>query len=393
MLSPTLPLRRLGPIGGALLALSACSAPQSNTKELGAMPEVVTTAQPEWIPWAIRAGKPASADPREKHLADLRQLTFGGDNAEAYWSPDGKRLIFQATPKGAGCDQIYAMDLGSGEVKQLSTGGGKTTCSYFFPDAKHILYSSTRAQGAACPQKPDRSHGYVWALDEFDVYIGAPDGSDLKPFLAGPGYDAETTIAPNGSRLVFTSTRDGDLELYTANIDGSRVARITNAPGYDGGAFFSPDSTKLVWRAARPAGAELDEYKALLAQKLVKPGRLEIWVGGADGQNARAITNNGRANFAPSFLPDSRRVIFASNLDASPPSTGRPPNFDLYVVDPDGPATATGGPAIERITFSEEFDSFPMFSPDGKYLVFTSNRHGSEPGETNVFVARWIESP
>jgi Tol biopolymer transport system component len=285
------------------------------------------------------------------------------------------------------------MDLGSGDVKQVSTGGGKTTCSYFFPDQKRILYSSTRAAGASCPPKPDRSHGYVWALDDFDVYAAAPDGSDPKPFLAGPGYDAETTIAPNGSRLVFTSTRDGDLDLYTANLDGSHVARITSAPGYDGGAFFSPDSTKLVWRAARPTGVELDEYRALLAQKLVKPGRLEIWVGGSDGQNARAITNNGHANFAPSFLPDSRRVIFASNLDAAPPSTGRPPNFDLYVIDPDGPATATGGPATSRITFSEEFDSFPMFSPDGKYLAFTSNRHGSEPGETNVFVARWIESP
>ncbi len=357
------------------------------------MPEVVTTAVPEWIPWTIRAGKPLDPDPRERHLADLRQLTFGGDNAEAYWSPDGKRLIFQATPKGAGCDQIYMIDLGSGDVTQVSTGGGKTTCSYFFPDGKRILYSSTRKEGAACPAKPDRSHGYVWPLDEFDVYTAAPNGADLKPFIALSGYDAETTIAPNGSRLVFTSTRDGDLDLYTADLDGSHVRRITNTPGYDGGAFFSPDSTKLVWRASRPSGADLDEYRALLAQRLVRPGRLEIWVGGAEGQSARAITNNGRANFAPSFLPDSRRVIFASNIDAAPPSSGKPPNFDLYMVDPDGPATATGGPAVERVTFAEDFDSFPMFSPDGKYLVFTSNRHGGEPGETNVFVARWVESP
>jgi TolB protein len=376
----------------ALLVCAACSTPSASPKEpLGSMPEVVTTAEPEWIPWGIRAGKPLDADPREHHLADLRQLTFGGDNAEAYWSPDGKKLIFQATPPGAGCDQIYVVDLGSGETKLVSTGRGKTTCSYFFPAGDRILYSSTHAAGEACPVKPDRSRGYVWPLDDYDVYSAAPDGQDVRPLLAGPGYDAETTIAPNGSRLVFTSTRDGDLELYTANLDGSKVRRITQAPGYDGGGFFSPDSTKLVWRAARPSGAELDEYRALLAQKLVKPGKLEIWIGGAEGQNARAITNNGHANFAPSFLPDSRRVIFASDVDAAPSERGHAPNFDLYVIDPDGPVTATGGPAVTRVTFAEEFDSFPMFSPNGRFIAFTSNRHGSQPGETNVFVARWVE--
>ncbi|MEZ4296267.1 MAG: hypothetical protein R3B70_14950 [Polyangiaceae bacterium] len=355
------------------------------------MPEVVTTAEPEWIPWSIRAGKPVEADPREKHFADLRKLTFGGENAEAYWSPDGKKLIFQSTPKGEKCDQIYVMDLGTGDTRKVSEGGGKTTCSFFFyPAGDRILYSSTRAGGEACPPKPDRSRGYVWPLDEFDVYSAAPDGSDARALLAGSGYDAETTVAPDGSRIVFTSTRDGDLELYTADLDGKNVRRITRAPGYDGGAFFSPDSTRLVWRAARPSGDELKEYQALLAQRLVKPGRLEIWVSGAEGQNARQITHNGHANFAPTYLPDSRRVMFASDIDAGPPSHGRAPNFDLYMIDPDGPATATGEPAIERVTFAEEFDSFPMFSPDGKHIAFTSNRLGSEPGETNVFVARWV---
>ncbi len=372
-------------------ATAACSTPPGPPKEpLGKMPEVVTTAEPEWIPWSIRAGKSVEADARERHLADLRQLTFGGENAEAYWSADGKKLVFQSTPKGAGCDQIFVMDLGSGETKQVSTGGGKTTCSFFFPAGDRLLYSSTRASGEACPPRPDRSRGYVWPLDDFDVFSAKVDGSDARPLLAGPGYDAETTVAPNGSRLVFTSTRDGDLELYTANLDGSGIRRVTSAPGYDGGAFYSPDSTKLVWRAARPAGAELDEYRALLAQKLVRPGKLEIWVGGAEGQNARQVTSNGHANFAPSFLPDSRRVIFASDIDAGPPARGKAPNFDLYVVDPEGAVTAAGGPPIERITFAEEFDSFPMFSPDGRYLAFTSNRLGKEPGETNVFVARWV---
>jgi TolB protein len=372
------------------LAVASCSPASPTPKEpLGAMPDATTTAKPEWIPWSIQAGKPVQADPREKHFADLRQLTFGGDNAEAYWSADGKKLIMQATPRGAGCDQIYTIDLASGETKKVSTGGGKTTCSYYFPAGDRILYSSTRAQGEACPAKPDRSRGYVWPLDEFDVYTAALDGSDLKPLFAGPGYDAETTIAPNGSRLIFTSTRDGDLELYTAKLDGSDIRRITNAPGYDGGAFYSPDSTKIVWRAGRPTGPELDEYRTFFSQKLVKPNKLEIWTAGAEGQNPKQLTNNGRANFAPSFLPDSRYIIFASDMDAGAPTHGKPPNFDLYVID--SQIAAPGGrDAVERITFVEEFDSFPMFSPDGKYFVFTSNRLGEQPGDTNVFVARWV---
>jgi len=400
-LLPTTPLAALALLTRAVAALAllalpltplaACSPGPAAPKEpLGHMPDGATSAQPEWIPWGIRAGKPVEADPRERHLTELRQLTFGGDNAEAYWSPDGKKLVFQATPPGAGCDQIYVVDLGSGETKQVSTGGGKTTCSYFVPAGDRVLYSSTRATGEACPPRPDRSKGYVWPLDEFDVYSVNLDGSNTQPLITGPGYDAETTIAPNGSRLVFTSVRDGDLELYSANLDGSNIRRITSAPGYDGGGFYSPDSTRLVWRAARPTGPELDEYRALLAQKLVKPSKLEIWAGGSEGQNARQLTNNGHANFAPSFLPDSRRVIFASDIDAGPPSRGKAPNFDLYVIDPDGPVTATGGPAVERITFAEELDSFPMFSPDGRYIAFTSNRHGAKPGDTNVFVARWV---
>lgn len=352
---------------------------------MGAIPEVATTAEPEWIPWSIRAGKPAQADPREQHLADLRQLTFEGENAEARWSADGKKLIFQATPKGARCDQIFVMDLGTGETKQVSTGGGEAAGGSFFPAGDRILYASTRGAGEACPPRPDG-----WPRGDLDVYSAKVDGSDARPLLASSGHDAEATAAPDGSRLVFTSTRDGDLELYTARLDGTGVRRITKAPGYDGGAAFSPDSTRLVWGAARPIGALLDEYRALLAQKQGRPPELEIWTAGAEGQNARRITANGRSNLAPSFLPDSRRVIFASDMDAAPPSGGRAPNFDLYVVDPDGPATATGGPAVERVTFAEGFDGSPRFSPDGKYLAFTSSRRGGEPGATHVFVARWV---
>lgn len=371
----------------------ACAKPERTPRPpLGYIPTAVTSAQPEWIPFAIRAGKPVPADPREKHLAEIRQLTFGdGENAEAYWSPDGKRLIFQSTRGGRACDQMYVMDLGSGETKRVSSGGGRTTCGYFvFPHDDKILYSSTLAAGADCPPKPDRSLGYVWALDPFQIFEARLDGSGRKLLVGGKGYNAETTVSFDGARLVFTSTRDGDLELYTARADGGDVRRVTHAPGYDGGAFFSPDGAKLVWRASRPKGADLDEYKALLARGLVKPTALEIMVAGTEGQNARAVTKNGKANFAPSFLPDSRRVIFASNLDASPVH-GRAPNFDLYVVDPDAPPTMEGTPPLERVTFYDGFDGFPMFSPDGEHLAFASNRLGSKPGETNIFVARWVE--
>ncbi len=356
------------------------------------MPTAVTSAKPEWIPFTVRAGKSLAADPRERHLADLRQLTFGqGENAEGYFSPDGKRLILQSTRDGAACDQQFVLDLGTGETKRVSSGEGKTTCGWFFyPGGERILYSSTHAAGAACPPKPDRALGYTWPLDEFDIYSAKPDGSDRRTLIAGPGYDAETTMAFDGSRLVFTSTRDGDIELYTAKPDGSDVHRITNTPGYDGGATFSPDSSRLVWRASRPVGAELEDFRSLMRKNLVRPTALEIMIGGAEGQNARAITKNGKANFAPTFLHDSRRVMFASNLDASP-KPGEAPNFDLYIVDPDATPGANGVPPLERVTFYDGFDSFPMFSPDGAYLVFASNRHGSVPGETNLFIARWVE--
>ncbi|HEY4121816.1 MAG TPA: hypothetical protein VGM56_28310 [Byssovorax sp.] len=373
------------------LAVAACVAPEKPAPEaLGRLPHAVTTAEPEWIPFVIRAGTPLEADPRERHLVDLRQLTYAqGENAEGYWSPDGKKLVFQSTRDGAGCDQIYEMDLASGLTHRISNGQGRTTCGFFtYPRGDRLVFSQTA--GPQCPPKPDRSGGYVWALDEFDVFSTALDGSDKRPLLAAPGYDAETTAAFDGSRLVFTSTRDGDLELYTSKPDGSDVRRITNAPGYDGGAFFSPDSSKLVWRASRPTGAALAEYKALLARGIVKPSELEIYVAGSEGQNPHPITKNGKANFAPSFLHDSRRVIFASNVDASP-RPGQAPNFDLYVVDPDAPPTNAGVPPLERVTFYDGFDAFPMFSPDGAYVVFASNRHGSKPGETNLFVARWAE--
>jgi Tol biopolymer transport system component len=318
--------------------------------------------------------------PEEVHLRNLRQLTFGGENAEAYFSADGKQLIFQSKRDGLECDQIYVMDLESGATEMVSNGKGKTTCSYFFPDGDRVLYSSTFAADEACPPPPDYSMGYVWKLHpEFDVFSSALDGSDLRRLTETPGYDAEATISPDGNTIIFTSMRDGDLDLYTMDADGGNVVRITNEPGYDGGAFFSRDGKRIVWRASRPStDQELADYQNLLETSTIRPMNLEVFVANADGSEARQVTDNGHANFAPYFFPDGKRIIFVSNM------AGETRNFDLWMINDDGTDP-------QQITFYSEFDGFPMFSPDGKYLVFASNRGGKVEGETNVFLAEWVE--
>jgi TolB protein len=325
----------------------------------------------------IRAGKPYDkALPEERHLTDIRQLTFGGENAEPYWAPDGKRIIFQATPPGAGCDQQYVLDLETGEQRLVSTGKGRTTCGYFtYPDGAHIVFASTHAGSDSCPPPPDRSHGYVWAIyDSYDIYEARPDGTNLEPLVRSPGYDAEATWDPRGGRFIFTSTRDGDLDLYVRSDDG-KVKRMTNTPGYDGGAFFSRDGSEIVWRASRPRGKELEEYRALLKQGLIRPHALELYLMKADGTNARALTHNGAANFCPTFL-DGNRILWSSNVGQNPRE------FDLWLLD-----KRKGDP--ERITFAPGFDGFPHVSPDGKWIVWSSNRADPSSHETNLFIARW----
>ena len=320
-------------------------------------------------------------DPREIHLANVRQLTFGGENAEAYWSADGKQLIFQSKRDGAECDQIFIMDADGGNVRRVSNGKGRTTCSYIFPGGKKVLYASTQLSGDACPPSPDYSKGYVWKLYEsYEIFTANIDGSDPKRITNNPGYDAEATLSPDGKTIIFTSLRNGDLDLYTMRADGSHLKRITKELGYDGGAFFSRDGKRIVWRASRPkTDAEIAAYHELIAESQIRPMALELFVASADGKNARQITKNGAANFGPYFFPDGRRIIYASNVADS---GGR--NFDLWMIKDDG----TGE---ERVTFNDTFDGFPMFSPDGKKLVFASNRNGKVKGETNLFLADWVE--
>jgi Tol biopolymer transport system component len=324
---------------------------------------------------------PVEPEAGERHLRNLQQLTFGGNNAEAYFSPSGRQLIFQRQEHLArGCDQQYVMNLDGSGLRRVSNGLGRTTCGYFYDHGRRILYSSTFEHSPDCPPPPDRSQGYVWPLASFEVYSARADGSHLRRLTRNDAYDAEATVSPDGKRVVFTSTRDHDLELYTMNPDGSDVRRVTRRTGYDGGAFFSPDGKRIVWRAMYPeTPADTADYLRLLERRLVRPSRLEIWVANADGSDARQVTRLGGANFAPFFHPDGKRIVFASN---QPDPRSR--NFDLYLVNVDG----TG---LEQVTTSTEFDGFPMFSPDGTRLVFASNRHAAEQGETNVFVAEWVE--
>lgn len=321
--------------------------------------------------------------PRESHLANIRQLTDGGQNAEAYFSFDGKKLIYQGYTAPEGCDQIYTMNADGADKRLVSTGKGRCTCAYFTKDGNHILFSSTHEAGAECPLKPNHAQGYVWPVyDSYKIYIGDADGKHLKRLTPQKAYNAEATISPDGKTIVFTSDRDGDLDLYTMDLDGKNVRRVTNLPGYDGGAFFSPDGKMLCFRGWHPTDPkELSEYQNLLKQHLVRPSHMELFVVNVDGSGLAQVTHNGAANFCPYFTPDGRRLIFASNQ-------GDPQrrDFDLYLVNLDG----TG---LEQVTFNPTFDGFPMFSPDGKQLVWASNRNAKVEHETNIFIADWVENP
>ncbi len=317
--------------------------------------------------------------PGETHLANVKQLTFSGENAEAYFSFDGTRLIFQSTSRDGGCDQIYTMNLDGGDRRLVSTGEGRTTCSYFYPSGDKIIYSSTHHYNRSCPATPDFSKGYVWPVyPSMDVFIADADGSNPQRLTHEFGYDAEATVSPVGDRVVFTSMRDGDLDIYSMRLDGSDVQRLTDGIGYDGGPFYSPDGSKIIYRASRPeTESEREDYTALLAEGLIRPSALEIFVMNADGSGKRQITDNGAANFAPYWHPSGEFVLFSSNMGDP---AGR--NFEIYKINIDG----TG---LEQITDSPGFDGFPVFSPDGKYLAFGSNRQQEMEGETNVFIAEW----
>ncbi len=326
---------------------------------------------------------------QEVHLQNVRQLTFGGDNAEAYWSYDSEKLIFQSNnPEwGVECDQIFTMDISEKnpgfEPPMISTGKGRTTCSYFLPGDSTFVYSSTHAENPSCPVAPRPGSGgaYVWPIyGTYDIYKADLDGNIIDTLTNSPGYDAEPTVSPQGDKIVFTSTRTGDLELFIMNTDGSDVKQITDELGYDGGAFFSPDGSQLIFRASRPqTEEEIAEYKSLLEQGLVEPTNMELFIVNVDGTGLRQITDLGNANWAPYFHPSGEKVVFSSNHQSQ---RGFP--FNIFMINIDG----TG---LKQVTFDDTFDSFPMFSPDGSKIVFSSNRNNGGDRSTNVFVAEWVE--
>jgi len=318
---------------------------------------------------------------QETHLVNIRQLTFGGENAEAYFSHDGTKLIFQSTRPPYDCDQIFIMKADGSEVRLLSTGKGRTTCSFLFPDQKKFLYASTHLGDEGCPPEPDRSLGYVWPLyNTFDIFSANLDGSGLTRLTGAPGYDAEGAVSPDGEKIVFTSVRDGDLELYTMNTDGSGVKRLTHREGFDGGPFFSWDGKFIVYRSHYPdSDSDLKDYRDLLSRDLMRPVRAEIYLMNADGSGQRQITDDGWANWSPFMYPDSRRIIYSSNKHDPERRT-----FSLYMVNADGSGE-------ERVTFGARFDSFPMFSRDGRQLVWCSTRNAKSRHEFNIFIADWVD--
>ncbi|HEX6276643.1 MAG TPA: M28 family peptidase, partial [Polyangiaceae bacterium] len=348
-------------------------------------PAEPATKAPAKAPAATPAPPPVPPLPGEVHFTTLRRLTFGGENAEAYWSFSGRELVLQAKRDGARCDRIYRLSLDdpSPALVPVSNGKGATTCSYFLPGDRHVIFSSTEAQSPECPPPADHSQGYVWPLHEHDIYKVNLDGSGAVRLTAAKGYDAESTVCGKDGSIVFTSTRDGDLELYRMDASGKNVVRLTNAPGYDGGAYFSPDCSKIVWRASRPKNQkELDDYRALLAKGLVRPTKLEIYVANADGSEPVQVTYLNVASFGPSWHPSGKRIVFSSNYGDP---KGR--EFDIFAID-------VNGTGLERITHSPGFDGFPMFSPDGKSFAFASNRLTPPGGhDTDVYVAGWVETP
>lgn len=370
------------------------------TQEPIAIPEPPQPPAPPAKPKpATRPGMEAPAElvydkpihyPEEVHIKNVRQLSFGGDNAEAYFSTDDTQLVLQKAQPSAGleCDQIFYADLageGALDLKLVSTGDGRTTCSFFMPGNEEIIFASTHLADKECPPTPDREKikKYVWPIyDSFEIFLADKKGNITKQFTDNKFYDAEATVSPDGKLIVFTSNRSGDLELYTMNVDGTNIKQVTDGLGYDGGAFFSPDSKELIFRASRPTSDEdIKEYKDLLAQGLVAPTNMELFICNVDGSNLRQITKLGKANWAPYFHPSGKKVIFSSNHESE---RGFP--FNLYIINTDG----TG---LKQLTHDNTFDAFPMFSYDGTKLVFSSNRNNGGGRDTNVFIADWVENP
>lgn len=373
------PIKTAWLLAAASIVLASCSGTKTNQSDESESSDSTVTQASDSILY-----------PGETHFRNIHQVTFAADNAEAYWSFDNTKVVFQSNNPnwGVQCDQIFYFDVANPQMrerapKMLSTGMGRTTCAYFLPGDTSIVYASTHLGDEACPPVPEHQPGgkYLWPIySTYDIFVADLNGKILKQLTNEPGYDAEATVSPKGDKIVFTSDRSGDLELYTMDLDGSDVKQITNELGYDGGAFFSPDGSKLIFRSSRPKTVEEKaEYKDLLSQGLVAPTAMELYICNTDGSDLRQLTNLGKANWAPFFHPSGEKVIFSSNHKGK-----RGFEFNLFMINIDG----TG---LEQISYDQVFDAFPMFSPDGKKIIFSSNRNNGGTHDTNLFIADWVD--
>jgi TolB protein len=372
-----------------LLGMSGCfggSAKQPTP--LGELPTAVTTAEPEWVPFRVLAGQLVAADPREQHLRELRQLTTDGTEGAVAWSEDGQRLLYLWAVPGNPCARMRMLELRTGRSELLPPTSGWVGSAVFSPGQKaSVLVSFAASPAKGCPALEQSLRGRLLPLPPSRIYALDLGSRDLEPIVVGAAFEGGLAASVAARKVVFTSTRSGDPELYLARADGTEVQRITDAVGYDGGATFSPDGTKLAWHAERPAAGALATYRERLASGIVEPERLGLMLAGAEGQHPLMLLDDGELNMSPAFFPDSRRILLASNRDGGRGSGDS--SFDLYAIDPDGPPTLEGHPALERVTYYDGFDGAPAWSPDGKHVAFLSSRYAAKPGQTNLFVARW----
>ena len=314
--------------------------------------------------------EPLGDDPKNeaRHLRNVRQVTTGFARAgEGYFRPDGQAVIFQASESAEGDYQIYTLDLAPGsKPTMVSTGRGKCTCSYYHPDGKSILFASTHLDANASAKKKgpaySRTERYRWDFDAaMDIFRAAPDGTNLVRLTDAPGYDAEGSYSPDGTRIIFTSFRDGDGEIYIMDADGKNPRRITRSKGYDGGPFFSPDGKKIIYRSDRKQN-----------------DLLQVYLNNPEGTAERALTSNDAVNWGPFFHADSRHIVYSTSLHGHQ-------NYEIYLLD-----TETG--RQDRVTYRDGFDALPVFNGDGSKLLWTSKGRAADK-TSQLFIADFTLDP